>query len=335
MPRLCAPVWESRTRMQLFFGFAFVAWQRTVAQNASVMVLCDDALSTGQMETECRRVWTEREATSPCGDPMRPCPVRMFGGFEPHFCGKCVLFAGNSLLHAKIIGGTADGGSPSFQMTSQGFNRMMSRNRDATCGDRPGARVPMRDTDCRVEAKCRDFVPDDEGTCSVSAGDSDFEDCGDDFHNPCVVAMEDAGPMGMNQCDECYMLHAPHTSPLHVRVVDGFDSPIEEHDEWRMQVPPWVYDHLHGESEFRGRRQIRGRLRDVDTSTCVSGGTSLDIVYTTHRCPREASTTTEEPTTTSTTTEEPTTTSTTTEEPTTTSTTTEEPTTTSTTTEEP
>eukprot|EP01069_Polyplicarium_translucidae_P010276 Polyplicarium_translucidae@DN3368_c2_g2_i8.p2 len=206
----------------------------------------------------------------------------MWGGLDPaNDCGKCVTLKEGvkQPIYGKVIGGIVSGGNVAYRITSRAFNKMRSGQESENSCHTSQVRVADGAADCHVEAKCRDFIPDEEGSCNCATEDSDFENCGDDASNPCVVAMEDAGPLGVNQCNECYQLQ------LHVRVVDQFDPPVEDDDEWRMQVPRYVYDRLTGVRPFLNRQLLRrGRDQPEEFNTCVDGALPVEIAYNTTRC---------------------------------------------------
>eukprot|EP01069_Polyplicarium_translucidae_P010277 Polyplicarium_translucidae@DN3368_c2_g2_i9.p1 len=309
--------------MRSFILFCAALWR---CQGNMVMVQCWD-FDQGAQEAGCGREWTEREAEGHCGEITRPCAVHAWSGLDPaNDCGRCItLRERGTPIYGKIIGGVVsdEDTAASYRITSRAFNKMRSgEESENSCHSLLMRNIVEGAVDCHAEAKCRDFIPDEEGSCNCATEDSDFENCGDDASNPCVVAMEDAGPLGVNQCNECYQLQLPGSSLLHVRVVDKFDPPVEDDDEWRMQVPRYVYDRLTGVTPlpdpFANRRR---RDETADLNTCVDGAAPVNITYTTTRCydgpsdlcpQRGVTTTTAEPVATSTTTEEPTST---TEEP--------------------
>eukprot|EP01069_Polyplicarium_translucidae_P010206 Polyplicarium_translucidae@DN3365_c0_g1_i13.p1 len=314
--------------------------------------LCNN-VTPGAAAEGCHREWTHREAATHCGESHRPCAIVMYNSVAADECGKCyeVRYQSRSIL-TKVVsveaGSAPEGANVDFGMTNSAFDKLLVGWEPPVgqCGPNEVWSLEVAEVDCGVEVKCREFVRDEPGTCNCATRESDFDSCGATDETPCVVSMEDAGPIGINQCNECYKLELGDSSEVHVRVVDAFDPDVEKDDFWRMQATPYLYNRI---AAARPSRMLRGSWPDPETSsTCTPDAPGIRVNYSTYRCYADenqtcpqiqelttTSTTTEESTTTSTTTEEPTTTSTTTEEPTTTSTTTEEPTTTSTTTEEP
>eukprot|EP01069_Polyplicarium_translucidae_P010271 Polyplicarium_translucidae@DN3368_c2_g2_i2.p1 len=267
--------------MRSFILFCAALWR---CQGNMVMVQCWD-FDQGAQEAGCGREWTEREAEGHCGEITRPCAVHAWSGLDPaNDCGRCItLRERGTPIYGKIIGGVVsdEDTAASYRITSRAFNKMRSgEESENSCHSLLMRNIVEGAVDCHAEAKCRDFIPDEEGSCNCATEDSDFENCGDDASNPCVVAMEDAGPLGVNQCNECYQLQLPGSSLLHVRVVDKFDPPVEDDDEWRMQVPRYVYDRLTGVTPlpdpFANRRR---RDETADLNTCVDGAAPVNITY--------------------------------------------------------
>eukprot|EP01069_Polyplicarium_translucidae_P010280 Polyplicarium_translucidae@DN3368_c2_g6_i1.p1 len=255
---------------------------------ASLQVTCF-GFAVGEPEVGCGREWTRREVNDACGVATRPCPVRKATGMDPADCGKCIQLkrGAHGPIHAQIIGGNVDGGTASYDVTARAYHRLHSNSSSGdNCDGDVLDSVTEEATDCRVEGKCRDFVAGEAGTCNCYTDDSDFENCGHDANNPCVVGMQDAGPLGVNQCNECYQLQLPGSSLLHVRVVDQFDLPLAEFDEWRMQVSRYVYDRLTGAAPPRNRQLLRRTHEQPEelNNTCEGGSATVDFTYTTTRC---------------------------------------------------
>eukprot|EP01069_Polyplicarium_translucidae_P010273 Polyplicarium_translucidae@DN3368_c2_g2_i4.p1 len=164
--------------MRSFILFCAALWR---CQGNMVMVQCWD-FDQGAQEAGCGREWTEREAEGHCGDQTRPCAVHKLDQLNPDTeCGTCIQLqrALQPPIWGKIIGGNVASGTPSYRIASRAFHKLRyGIELESSCHSDIVNTVRTAAADCHVEAKCRDFMPDESGTCNCVTEGSDFENCG-------------------------------------------------------------------------------------------------------------------------------------------------------------
>eukprot|EP01069_Polyplicarium_translucidae_P010203 Polyplicarium_translucidae@DN3365_c0_g1_i1.p1 len=277
-----------RLTMRTFTAIVIYLMARSV--DGKLRGVCDN-VTPGAAAAGCHREWTYREAETHCGETHRPCAITMYNSAAADECGKCykVTYSENRFIYAKVVSvepGAAPGGTNAdFQMTYRAYQKVTTgTEQEGECQNRPNIGFDVEEVDCGVDVKCRAFVPDEPGTCNCATDESEFDSCGATAATPCVVSMEDAGPIGINQCNECYKLELGDSSEVHVRVVDAFDPydpGVEADDFWRMQATPYLYNRIAAAVPPLSR-MLRGSSHDPETSsTCTPDAPGIHVNYTT------------------------------------------------------